>query len=123
MRLILIASAVFATALLSLAMADDAGSDDATCPDAISTYDMNECYGQVFERANKRKAEYLAAALARNADREEVQDMIRGADKAFEIYREAECKAVHEDFKGGTIRGIMYLTCNIALTDQRTHTI
>jgi len=115
--------AALATIPMSPVSPKDSGSDDAACSDALTTLDMNECYGQALARAENRKGEYLAAALARNSDSEDLRDMIRSADKAFEAYREAECDAVFERWKDGTIRGVMTLSCNIALIDQRTHQI
>lgn len=88
-----------------------------------STLEMNECMAAIRERASERKARYLAAAVARNADRPELVALIRKSDAAFEAYREAECAAVYEDWKEGTIRNAMALSCSTALVDERTRVI
>ncbi|MCJ2189193.1 DUF6265 family protein [Novosphingobium beihaiensis] len=93
------------------------------CPDAMTTLDINACLGGVLGRADVRRKAYLEKALAREADRPELQAMIRTADKAFDAYRTAHCDAVYEDWKEGTIRGAMSLSCQIAMTDARTHRI
>ncbi len=88
-----------------------------------STVEMNECMAAIRERASERKARYLAAAIARNADRPELVALIRQSDAAFEAYRETECEAVYTDYEGGTIRTIQALGCEIRLIDERTRTI
>ncbi len=88
-----------------------------------TTLAMNECMAGIRERASERKDRYLAAAVARHADRPELVAMIRQSDAAFEAYRKEECGAVYEDWKEGTIRNAMALTCDIALIDERTRTI
>lgn len=88
-----------------------------------STVEMNNCMAAIRERASERKARYLAAAIARNADRPELVALIRKSDAAFEAYREVECDAVYTDYAGGTIRTIEGLGCEIGLIDERTRTI
>lgn len=88
-----------------------------------TTLEMNECMAAIRERASERKARYLAAAVARNADRPDLVALIRKSDAAFEAYREAECEPVYTDYEGGTIRTIQALGCEIALIDERTRTI
>lgn len=95
----------------------------ALCRDAVTTLDMNECYRAEFERSEERRSQYLKAALDRQSDSPELATMISRSDAAFTLYRDAECGAMYEDYKGGTIRSVISLTCRIDLTDRRTHTI
>lgn len=88
-----------------------------------TTLEMNECMAAIRERASERKARYLAAAVAGNADRPDLVALIRQSDAAFEAYRAAECEAVYTDYEGGTIRTIQGLGCEIRLIDERTRTI
>jgi uncharacterized protein YecT (DUF1311 family) len=88
-----------------------------------TTLEMNECMAGIRERAGERKDRYLAAAIARHEDQPELAAMIRQSEAAAEAYRKAECGAVYEDWKEGTIRNIMALSCDIALIDERTRTI
>jgi len=87
-----------------------------------STHEMNQCLIGIRDRAGERKDRYLAAAIARNADRPELVALIQQSDAAFVAYREAECAAVYSD-GGGTVRTIEGLSCEIALIDERTRTI
>tara|TARA_B100000941_G_scaffold171129_1_gene121945 strand:+ start:22 stop:690 length:669 start_codon:yes stop_codon:yes gene_type:complete len=93
------------------------------CPDAMTTLDMNKCYADVLSRADERREAYLGKAVERHANRPDLAEQIKVSDAAFLAYRNAECGAVHEDWKEGTIRGVMGLTCRIAMTDHRTLTI
>ncbi|ALE17911.1 hypothetical protein AMC99_02638 [Altererythrobacter epoxidivorans] len=93
------------------------------CTDAITTIDMDQCYADVLGRADERREAYLAKAVERHADRPELGKEIEASDAAFLAYRDAECGAVYEDWKEGTIRGVMGLACRIDMTDRRTLTI
>lgn len=107
------------------------------CANAMTTLDMNDCYADVLATSDERRARYLAAAIAlAEANAEEMtqgaDDMppdtaviaqMRVSETAFEAYREAECGAVWEEWKGGTIRTLMALVCRIELTDRRTFTL
>jgi len=109
---------------LAFPLARAAGREDPpSCPDAITTIDMNQCLAGIAGAREERLQHYLSAALDRNADNPDVAAAIQASQQAFEAYREGECGAVYEDWKGGTIRNAMALGCRIRLTDERTHTV
>jgi|GEM_PF-211617 len=93
------------------------------CLDAVSTVEINECLAATLRRADGHLARYLAAAIERAKDESVLVAKIKASDDTFIAYRESECDAVYENWKGGTIRGAMALDCKIAMTDRRTHTI
>ena len=114
------------------------GQKPASCPDAATTLEMNACFAEKLSQADARRKQYFAAAIAREEESIEAsQDdasaqtmapsetiaQMRASKAAFEVYRDAECGAVWETWKTGTIRGVMSLTCRIAMTDERTRTI
>jgi uncharacterized protein YecT (DUF1311 family) len=115
-----ICGAILAACAMPLAAEDES---PARCPDATSTPEMNECMAALLEGARQRQATYLEAALARHTDRPELAAKIKASDAAFAAYADAECDAVYEDWKEGTIRGVMFLSCQIALVDARTRTV
>lgn len=88
-----------------------------------STLEMNQCMAEILDRATARKGKYLAAALQRYADNPEMAQSIVESDESFDAYREAECRAVHNDWTGGTISTVAMLGCSIELVDERTRTI
>ena len=101
----------------------DDGSNSGSCADAYTTIDMNQCLAGLLETADFRRSEYLEVATQRHNDRPELVAQITAADEAFAAYRDSECGAVYEDWKSGTIRGVMSLSCRIDMTDKRTLTI
>jgi uncharacterized protein YecT (DUF1311 family) len=88
-----------------------------------TTIEMNECMSEILARSTERKDQYLAAALARHDDSPDLAKMIQQSETAAEAYRKQECDALYEDNKEGTIRNYVYLSCAIALVDERTRTI
>ena len=96
----------------------------ATCPAAISTPEMEQCYGGLVRKAEQRRAKYLALAIERHDYMPSLATQITESDAAFQVYREMECDSVLDSFGGsGTIRGVARQWCVIDLTDARTLTI
>jgi len=96
---------------------------NAICAEAETTLDSNICYANTLAKAEQRRREYANAAGLRHADRPELAKGIEASEAAFDAYRDAECGAVYEDWKEGTIRNVMSLTCRIEMTDRRTKVI
>ncbi|MEL7444885.1 MAG: DUF6265 family protein [Pseudomonadota bacterium] len=88
-----------------------------------TTYAINQCLGELSDRAKLRQARYLEAAMGSSDNDSALADQIRQSDVAFNLYRDRECMAVYENWKDGSIRNAMTLRCLIRLTDQRTHDI
>jgi uncharacterized protein YecT (DUF1311 family) len=88
-----------------------------------TTIEMDQCMSEILARSTERKDQYLAAALARHDDSPDLAKMIQQSETAAEAYRKQECDALYEDNKEGTIRNYVYLSCAIALVDERTRTI
>ncbi|MDA0820058.1 MAG: DUF6265 family protein [Proteobacteria bacterium] len=93
------------------------------CSQAVSTVKINECFAATLRRADGQRAKYLAAAIGRVTDEPALAAKIKASDATFVAYRESECDAVYENWKGGTIRGMMALSCKIAMTERRTQII
>ena len=92
-----------------------------------STPEMNACMAEKLDRAGKRLQTYIETAIEMNTDENGKTNSvvlgIRASQSAFEAYRKIECDTVYEDFKEGTIRGIMTLGCQLSLTNERTRTV
>jgi uncharacterized protein YecT (DUF1311 family) len=90
-----------------------------------TTLDVNACLSQSLDRSKARLDKYKEAALRRCGDDNQsaLRIGIQAAQDAFEAYRSIECAAVYENWKDGTIRGAMSLSCETRLTDARTHDI
>jgi uncharacterized protein YecT (DUF1311 family) len=117
-----LAMLLLASCAASAAAADD-GAQAAICP-GETTLEINQCLAQQQQRAQARLDKYVEAAMKRYAEEQPAVRLgIEASEKAFEAYREIECATVYENWKDGTIRGAMDLGCQIALTDERTHTV
>lgn len=88
-----------------------------------STVEMNNCMAEILGRAEATKDTYLAAARTRFADDDVILTAIERSEESFAAYRKNECNAVYDQWREGTIRTMMSLTCSIGLTDARTRTI
>jgi uncharacterized protein YecT (DUF1311 family) len=74
------------------------------------TPEMNACMAERLDRAEKRLHTYRQKAIERHT---------------HEVRRTGRSSAtpVYEDFKEGTIRGIMTLGCQLRLTNERTRAV
>lgn len=90
-----------------------------------TTPETNACLAGKLDKSKERLDRYLQAALHRynGEDKAAVRLGISASQDAFEAYRSIECATVYENWKEGTIRGAMNLSCQISLTDQRTHAV
>ena len=99
------------------------------CP-GDNTIEINDCMSAQLASAEAELKRYLAAVRTRLKS-EAIDDPDAGvalaeidkAETAWQAYRAAQCDAVYDYWKAGTIRGAMSLTCEIDLTRQHTHTV
>lgn len=100
-----------------------ADSEAPACSTAMTTPEINQCLRGVYDRAEERRASYLAAAIEHHKERTALVASIEKSSAAFAEYRKAECGAVYDSYGYGTLRSAAYLDCATRLTDERTHTI
>jgi uncharacterized protein YecT (DUF1311 family) len=104
-------------ALLLIAVADPCGGS--------TTPEVERCLAADLARADAELNRYYTTAMARLAkDRQTATvSQLRASERAWVAYRDAECDAVYEQWKDGTIRGAMALGCRLRVTKARTNTI
>ncbi|WP_294339806.1 lysozyme inhibitor LprI family protein [uncultured Sphingomonas sp.] len=90
-----------------------------------TTRDVEQCLAADLDRADAELNRYYAAATKRLSQQRDTAALakLRTAERAWIVYRDAECDAVYESWGQGTIRGAMNLGCRITLTEARTATI
>lgn len=103
------------------AVADDVRPID--CDNAISTYEVNECASRTLEAAQATLAQYLEASFAQNASDPELVRTIKAAHKDWQTYMDSHCHSVATQWRGGSISGVMVISCRTGLTRQRTYAI
>lgn len=117
-RTIAVAAASLTFAVM--AMAKDKSLD---CDNAMTTLDINQCAAIQLASAKTELSQYVEASVAHHADDPELVAAIEESQQAWEAYVTAHCDAVHTQWRDGSIRGMMALTCETELTQQRIHTV
>lgn len=110
--------------ILAFATLPTFASDTAQdCENAMSTMEINQCAQLELETAEAEMHRYLVAALNRHEADATLVESIQQAQELWEGYRQAHCDAVYTQWRDGTIRGVMSLSCKKQLTQARTHTL
>ena len=91
------------------------------CPDAETTVEMNQCVRAKIEAAEADLDRYLESARRAIDDDPASLAALDRSQTAWTAFREAECAAVYERYRDGTIRGVMGGTCALQLLRRRTH--
>lgn len=110
---------VLATLSLS-ALADDEALD---FNNIMNTLETNRCAAIELEIAEEVLSHYLETSVEHNAVDLELVEAIKVAQKQWQAYAAAHCGAVYTQWRDGTIRGVMGITCRTRLTKQRTHDV
>lgn len=111
-------------ALLSLSLLAVANDDQAiNCANAISTPEINHCAYLELEQAQAELTQYLQTSYEHNAHDPELIESIKVAQKDWQTYVKSHCDSIYMQWREGTIRGVMAISCKKTLTKQRTHEI
>ncbi|MGV2840314.1 DUF1311 domain-containing protein [Vibrio cyclitrophicus] len=99
-------------------------SDDAIdCENAMTTLEINQCASISLESAQLELDQYLEASFKHNAYDEELVNSIKVAQDSWQAYITAHCDSVYTQWRDGSIRGLMALSCKTELTKKRTHEV
>lgn len=107
--------------VLLLMMSAVSKAEEVNCDNAFTTYDMNVCAGRDMEQADAKLDKYLTAAKERYVDEPDVVASLDKSQQAWLTYRQIYCDGIYDLWSDGTIRGVMFASCVIALTEQHTH--
>ncbi|MFS1973463.1 lysozyme inhibitor LprI family protein [Vibrio splendidus] len=111
---------VLLTCLPLLASASD---DVIDCENAMNTIEINQCAAIELESAQAELDKYLAASFEHNDYDAELVASIKKAQDSWQAYMSAHCNSVYTQWRDGSIRGVMALSCKTTLTKQRTHEV
>ncbi|MFL7035462.1 lysozyme inhibitor LprI family protein [Vibrio lentus] len=75
------------------------------------------------ETAQVELEQYLEASFEHNAYDAELVSSIKMAQDSWQAYMTAHCDSVYTQWRDGSIRGLMALSCKTKLTKQRTHEV
>ncbi|MEZ9300640.1 lysozyme inhibitor LprI family protein [Vibrio splendidus] len=107
----------------SVSASDDAVDVVVDCENAMNTIEINQCAAIELESAQAELDKYLNASFEHNAYDEELVSSIKVAQESWQAYISAHCDSVYTQWRDGSIRGLMALSCKTKLTKQRTHEV
>ncbi|UOE91248.1 DUF1311 domain-containing protein [Vibrio splendidus] len=111
---------VLLTCLPLLASASD---DVIDCENAMNTIEINHCAAIELESAQAELDKYLTTTFENNVFDGGVVGSIKKAEEGWGAYMSAHCNSVYTQWRDGSIRGLMALSCKTTLTKQRTHEV
>ncbi|GHE22233.1 lysozyme inhibitor LprI family protein [Halomonas urumqiensis] len=112
-----------AIALASLSVTVGADDTALDCDNAVSTLEINQCASIELESAQAELTRYLEASFEHNVHDPELIESIKMAQKDWQDYMSSHCDSVYTQWRDGTIRGVMTISCKTKLTKRRTHEI
>jgi uncharacterized protein YecT (DUF1311 family) len=96
------------------------------CDDAMTTVEMDVCFGKKVNDARAELDRYvaevrrvLAKAEGRVSSAEEDQAAFEAAEKAWRTFIDLDCKAVYQHWIDGTIRGVQFRGCELGHIEER----
>ena len=109
--------------ILIFAFSYSAQSKELDCDNALTTIEINVCAGRTLDIAETELKTYIATAEQKYASEKNVIEALQKSQFAWINYRKSHCHAIYEKWSRGTIRGVMFSSCMLQLTKERTHTI
>ena len=107
--------------LISLSFAVFAEELPADCDHAMTTIEINQCAAIELDSAQVELERYLKASIEHNADDKALVAAIEQAQQDWQAYISSHCDSVYTQWRDGTIRSVMAISCKTQLTRQRTH--
>ena len=109
--------------LTCLPLLVSASDDVVDCENAMNTIEINHCAAIELETAQVELEQYLEASFEHNDYDAELVASIKKAQESWQAYMSAHCNSVYTQWRDGSIRGLMALSCKTTLTKQRTHEV
>jgi uncharacterized protein YecT (DUF1311 family) len=90
----------------------------AQCEEAKSTLQINECFAKELKKAEVELSRVYHLTMKKLEPADAV--LLRKAQRAWLLYRDAQCEAEHALWGGGTGGPAAFVSCKLELTGQRT---
>src|SRR2546422_3521583 len=88
------------------------------CAKALSQADMNDCWGREYKAADATLNQVYRQLVSKLDDDEKAQ--LKEVETAWLKYRDVNCDFVADQYKGGTMRPMIYAICLGDMTKSRT---
>jgi len=96
-----------------------ASAEEIDCANAITQTDMNICAFGAYDKAEAEMNAVYQKALEHFSDKD-TATQFEESQKAWLNYRDLHCDYAADQYKGGSIRPLIYATCMETLTKERT---
>ncbi|MEZ9580569.1 MULTISPECIES: lysozyme inhibitor LprI family protein [unclassified Vibrio] len=116
-RLLLALSSLVFTVAVN---AEDTAID---CDNALNTLQINQCASIELESVKAELLTYLNASFKHNSNDPELVNAIKVAQNNWQAYMLSHCDSIYTQWRAGTIRDAMAISCETKLTKLRTHEI
>jgi uncharacterized protein YecT (DUF1311 family) len=93
----------------------------AQCKDAVSTKVMQDCMEPEWKKSNAELNRVCQESLKKLNP--EQSALPKKAQRAWLIYRDAQCEAGYKMFAGGTATPLALTQCRVTLNQERTKTL
>lgn len=107
--------------LASLSFAALADEQVIDCNTALTTIEINQCAASELKSAKTELEKYLKASFEHNSFDPTLIEAIKLAQQNWQTYMSSHCDSVYTQWREGSIRGVMDISCRTTLTKQRTH--
>ncbi len=109
--------------LASFSSVVSAENESLDCKNAMNTFEINQCASMALDSAQAELTKYLEASFEHNANDPDLVSAIQVAQKDWQSYMSSHCNSVYTQWRDGSIRGVLAISCKTQLTRQRTHEI
>lgn len=113
--LLTLAALVFAASVSTIAQKR---KKSGPCANPQTQAEMNICAGEDFKAADAVLNQVYQQLMAKLDDEEKAQ--LKDAENAWLKYRDTNCDFVADQFKGGSMRPMIYAGCLADMTTKRT---
>ncbi len=117
MRIVIFCVLVAAPLIAGLAAPSALAADD--CNPNLSQAELNNCYGNMYKRADAELNALYRQITGRLKDDKETAKLLVAAQRAWVAFRDAECDFSASGVAGGTAYGMIVAICLDKLTSQR----
>jgi uncharacterized protein YecT (DUF1311 family) len=90
----------------------------AQCDDAKTTLQINECFAKELKKADAELNDVYRSTIKKLEAADAA--LLRKAQRAWLVYRDAQCEAGRALLDGGTGGPAAFLSCKLELTRKRT---
>jgi uncharacterized protein YecT (DUF1311 family) len=113
MRIRAIALAVLLTGLCFPVLAQECDRNDQ------SQTGMNVCAGEDYKASDAKLNADYARIMKRLSDSPDARNLLQGSQRAWIVFRDAECKFSSSGVEGGSVYPMIYAICMQGITDAR----